>query len=170
MKKIISLGLFLGILVGLSTVALTVVNSITAPVIARAQDELFYHQLDVAFPDATRFVHMETDTPHTIEIVRALAGDTLLGYVYVQEIVGFADVVRYMLVMDNDGYIRDFLTLLNSETIGFADPVRLYSWAEGQFINAPGDTSIDILAGATVTTTPIIRAIRYAYDDFESRR
>jgi len=170
MKKIISLGLFLGILAGLSTVSLTVVNSITAPIIAMAQDELYHSQLDVAFPDATRHEHIDTDAPYTLEVIRALAGDTVLGYVYVQEIVGFVDVVRYMLVIDTNGYIRNFLTLLNTETVGFADPPRLYSWAEGQFINHYGDTQIDILTSATVTTNPIIRAIRYAYEDFAGRR
>jgi len=170
MKKIISLGLFLGILAGICTVALTVVNSVTAPVIARAQDELFYSQLDIAFPDATRHVHMTTDAPDTLEIIRALSGDTVLGYVYVQEIIGFADVVRYMLVVDADGYIRDFLTLINSETIGFADPARLYDWALAQFIGYQTDTQIDILASATVTTSPIIRAIGHAHEDFTARR
>jgi len=169
MKKIIKLGLFLGILAGLSTAALTVVNSITAPVIARAQDELFHQQLDLAFPTATRHIYLETDAADTLEIIRALEGDTFLGYIYVQEIVGFADIVRYMLVVDAEGYIRDFLTLLNSETIGFADPVRLYHWAEDQFLNHHLNTQIDILAGATVTTNPIIRAINNAHINFAGR-
>ena len=170
MKKIIHLGLFLGLLAGLSTVALTFVNEITAPVIAQAQDDLFHEQLYIAFPDATRYASIGTHAPYTVDVFRVYAGNTVIGYIYKQEITGFADIVRYMLVFDTDGYIRNYMTLLNSETIGFADPARLYAWADTQFIGQLGDTQIDILAGATVTTAPIIRAIGHAYEDFISRR
>ncbi|MCL2400305.1 MAG: FMN-binding protein [Defluviitaleaceae bacterium] len=170
MKKIIHLSLFLGLVVGISTIALAFVNDLTAPIIAEAQDVLFAQQRQAAFPEATRHISHATDAPYTLEIIEALSGDTTLGYIYVQEIMGFADVVRYMLVIDTNGYIRNFLTLFNMETPGFAYPPRLYYWAEHQFMDQYLDTHIDTLAAATVTTAPIIEAIRHAYDDFFARR
>ena len=170
MKKIIRLSLSLGLIVCISTVALAFVNDLTAPIIAEAQDALFAQQRQAAFPEATSHISHQTSAPYTLEIIEALSGTTTLGYIYVQEIMGFVDVVRYMLVIDTNGYIRNFLTLFNSETPGFAYPPRLYYWAEQQFMGQYLNTHIDTLASATVTTSPIVAAIRHAYDDFYARR
>jgi electron transport complex protein RnfG len=170
MKKIIYLGLFLGAIATIATLAMAFVNEITAPIIAEAQDELYQQQLRAAFPDATRHVTVSSNTPFTLDVIRALDGDNLLGYIYVQETVGYNDVVRYMVAVDSSGIIRNFLNLYNIETPGFAEPATLYAWAEDQFIGRPTDTRIDILAHSTITTAPIIEAIHAAHVDFAARR
>ena len=169
MKKIIYLSLFLGCLAATLTLGLTFVNGITAPIIARAQDELFYANLDYMFPSATRYIFLDTDRDYTSQIVQMLNANDVVGYVYVIEFMGTNGNVRYMLSVDISGEITNFMVLENPETMGFGDDSILKNWAAQQFINQHVDTDIDIIAGATTTTLPIVRAIAGAAEDFATR-
>ena len=173
MKKIMHMGIFLAILASVAATALTVVNNITAPIIIEAQNVFLFEQLRAAFPESTQQTPLgapDASDPYTLNVFRATdANGATLGYIYLQETMGFNGVVRYLVSVDTNGYVRNFQNVLNSETPEFAAPPQLSAWANNNFLNSPLTPDIDIMAGSTVTTAPIVRGMGHIYQDFQNR-
>jgi len=169
MKKIIYLGLYLGVAAAIFTALLAATNEITAPRIAQIQEENFLAALLQSFPGATDFEILDDTADYTLQIIQMRQNDEVLGYVYSQEVRGFVDVIRYLIGIDTDGYYVSFIVLSSRETPGFGTRINNEEW-RSRIIDQHGSTQIDTLTSATVTTEPIIRGLEAVYQDFLSNR
>lgn len=171
MKKIIYLGVFLGIISSIVTIALAAVNQITAPVIEQNQNLNLQMSLVKIFPHATSFEVIATEEDleaPILEVTKAFdSNGDLLGFIYKQEIMGYVDRVRYLIGIDINGYYTNFIVLYSMETPGFGTRIETDEWID-RVMGVHATERIDVLTNATITTAPIIRAMNLVYDNFVS--
>ncbi|MCL1997067.1 MAG: FMN-binding protein [Defluviitaleaceae bacterium] len=174
MKKIIYLSLFLGLVSAVVTGAMAGVNTITAPIIAEAQYQAFRAAVNFAFPTADNFEILaegeEIESPHIIQILEVFEGGEPIGFIYHKIVPGFGGPINYMMGIDFDGNFTSFSVLSHSETPGFGARIVDEPDFAASLIGTHAGSQIDILTGATNTTTPIVRAIGELHQDFMNRR
>ena len=168
-KKIIYSGVFLGLITAFFAIALSVTDQITAPRIAEVQRQNFENALLLAIPEATGFEVIEDfNLAYTLQIIRAYDESGVLGYVYHQQVQGFADAIRYMIGVNTEGYFTRFIVLFSRETPGFGSRMFQAEWLD-RVENRHAAAQIDALTNATITTAPIARGLAVIYEDFDRR-
>ncbi|MCL1995363.1 MAG: FMN-binding protein [Defluviitaleaceae bacterium] len=175
MKKVIYLGVFLGLAVSVATAVLAGVNSITAPLIAQAQAEAFREAVEMAFPNADSFSvvagYEDTWSGYTVQVIEVLEGGERVGFVYDQSVPGFGGPIHHIVGIDNYGVFTNFYVIFHSETPGFVDVIFQDDWVNRIVgLHAGSSYYIDAVSGATATTAPIIRGLVGIYHDFVERR
>lgn len=172
MKKIISLGIFLALVAAISTFGVAAVNELTAPTIAKMDAEKKQAAFKEIFPDGVNFEIVddndELEKP-MLEITRVKdANGELLGFIYQQQVNGFADRIVYVFGIDATGKFGEFIVLSSSETPGYGQRISLPEWTDYVRGHASSER-LDTLTNATVTTAPIVNAMYLANEDFNSR-
>ena len=167
MKKTILLAVFLAVVAGLSGAALSLVNSITAPIIEEAAIAKEKENLVKIYPGG-EFKQVETD----LEGFPGIAGvyeTTGKGYVYKCSVQGYGSTpIVFLVALDNDGTYKGYEVVdCSSETSGFGSKV-----AEEPFISSVkgkniGD-SIDIISGATISSSAVVDGISQAADHYSA--
>lgn len=167
MKKILYLGVFLGITASVATAALAGVNQITAPIIQSALEAAFREAVAVAFPTAGHFEVLPDDSgnPYIVEILEVFEQGETIGFVFTKRVNGFSGAIDFMVGVDTEGRFTSFTTLSHSETPGFGDVIETEEWS-AQIVGYQVGRHIDIVSGVTVTTEPIIRALATLYYEF----
>ena len=165
MKKTILLALFLAVVAGLSGAALSLVNSITAPIIEEAAIAKEKENLVKIYPGG-EFKQVETD----LEGFPGIAGvyeTTGKGYVYKCSVQGYGSTpIVFLIALDNDGTYKGYEVVdCSSETSGFGSKV-----AEEPFISSVkgkniGD-SVDTISGATISSSAVVDGINQAADHY----
>lgn len=103
--------------------------------------------------------------PHgTIRIWRASSRGTLVGHVFVDEVIGRQSLITYALGIDADGSIRDLEIMSYRESHG--SEVRNPGW-RGQFAKRNGldqlrfRTDIKNISGATLSSEHVTQGVRW---------
>lgn len=176
MKYAIKLSVFLGLVAAISTIALAAANYVTAPIIAEYQAMRFTEAVEGAFPGHYSFDIIATaaeGTTHSgylVEVLEIFGEDNeTLGFIYNKVVPGFGGPITYVMGIGTDGNFVSFDVLSHSETPGFGARVADEDEFENRLIGNYAGNQVDILTGATNTTTPIIRAIGDLYQDFLGR-
>ena len=159
MKKKYSIGYMCGMLAILCAICgllLTVVNDLTAPIIAQASIKNELANLELIYPGATFTEVDNTDTSGYVTGVYQAEG---IGYVYKINAVGYnSSGFTFLLAINNDGNIDGYVALEQQETSGFG--ARAF---EDEYTNTiTGLTSQDavpLLSGATITSTAVSKGI-----------
>ena len=174
MKKILYLSCFLGVVSSLVTVAMAGINSITAPIIAEAQYQAFREAITLAFPTSDNFEIIAEDADvysnYIVQILEVFEEGETIGFIYTQIVPGFGGPINYVMGIDLDGNFTSFVVLSHSETPGFGARIVDEPEFEDRLVGNYAGNQIDILTGATNTTTPIVRALGELYRDFIARR
>lgn len=152
-----------------------------APAIVFGADYLSVAQAQKAmFPDATAFIAQPvtlTDeqrkalsaqagtriNPGQWNVFAARSGDTLLGYVITDAVVGKFQLINYAVAFGTDGAIRDVEILSYREEHG--GEVRTQAWRkqfEGKTGAAPLQLGEDIrgISGATMSCTHVTEGVK----------
>ncbi|MCL1936435.1 MAG: FMN-binding protein [Defluviitaleaceae bacterium] len=175
MKKAIRLSIFLGLVACISTIALAAVNYVTSPIIREFQDAAFRAAVELAFPEAGSFEVIATEedvySNYIVSVLQIFDNDgETIGYIYEKSVPGFGGAISYVMGIDIDGVFTSFNVLSHSETPGFGARIVTETEFEERLVNNYAGNPVDILTGATATTTPIIRAVGDLYQDFLTRR
>jgi len=169
MRKIIYLGIFLGIIAAFSTIIMAATNQVTSPIINERLQALFGEGVITSFPTHTHFDVIDVyDVPYTHQILVVYEDDEFLGFVYSQAVIGFASTIQYLVGIDSEGYFTSFFVVFQGESPGFGEQLFGDEWISRIVYNR-GSDRIDTLTGVTVSTAPIVRALEVAYRDHIER-
>lgn len=155
MKKILHLTLFLAIIAAVSGGALAFVNSVTKPIIDEAAIAEVKLQLEKFFPGAT---FAEQEAPSDTEFITNIYDAKDKGTIYKVSVNGFKDVLVYLVAIDNNDSFVGYSVQQNLDTQGFGSRVNDAEFYDA-FIGNSIDQKIDTLAGATVSSSAIVKGI-----------
>lgn len=155
--------ILLGVLCGVCGLLLSVVNSITAPVIAEGQLAKVKDNLEVIFPDGdfedVSDTYLSQDESGLIDAIYTAKGE---GTIFTVHGVGYnSSGLTFMVGFDNDGKIVGFMALEQNETSGIGSEVFSDSFSSNYIGVGEGD-DIPMKSGATLTSTAVKNGIEAA--------
>jgi hypothetical protein len=106
----------------------------------------------------------------TLQIFKAMRGEELLGYLFIDEVIGRQDLITYALGIDAGGVLRTPEILAYRESHG--GEVRARGWRQ-QFANRQGleqlafRTDIKNIAGATMSSEHLTQGVRWLVATWE---
>lgn len=150
------------------TALLAYVNTVTSPIIAKAEQEAAEQARTEVLTEADSFVKVEmAELPESVlEVYRAENG---AGYVFMLETdKGYSSDMKLICGIKSDGSIEACKTLSHNETSGLGsktaeDPYR------SQYVGKTSDTltEVDAISGATISSNAYKSAIEDAFEAFE---
>jgi len=148
--------------------ALAVVNSITSPVIIRADAERAAAARKELIPEADEFEIVRADgLPRSVTEVYKATNDT--GFIFAVSVAAYGrEPIRLLCGVDPYGRIIRAAVLAHSETQGLGTPIFEEPHA-GQYWgrDAVGIEEIAAISGATITSIAFKKAMRDALTAFE---
>ena len=156
MKKALLLVVFLGIVSAVSGLCVGYVNSITAPIIEERLIAAEKETLEMMFPNA-EFEAIKEDNEYVTSIYRVAQG----GYAVKFETKGYngSTPIICLVGFDQDGTIFDLIVLQQQETDGFGTRVFEDANIDTLYVGKTLDQGVDLLSGATVTSSAMQRAL-----------
>ncbi|MCI6617137.1 FMN-binding protein [Ruminococcus sp.] len=149
------------------TALLAYINSVTSPIIAKAEQEKTEQAMSEVLADADGFEKLEIENlPERVtEVYSAQNGS---GYVFMLTTKGYGGDMKLICGMKSDGTIEQCKTLSHAETSGLGsktaeDPYR------NQYCGKNADTlsEVDAITGATISSTAYKNAIEDAFKAFD---
>ncbi|MEE1319422.1 MAG: FMN-binding protein [Ruminococcus sp.] len=150
------------------TALLAYVNTVTSPIITKAEQEAAEQARAEVLSEADSFVKLEmAELPETVqEVYRAENG---AGYVFMLETdKGYSSDMKLICGIRSDGSIEACKTLSHNETSGLGsktaeDPYR------SQYVGKTSDTlsEVDAISGATISSNAYMSALEEAFEAFE---
>lgn len=161
MKKVMHLTLFLALVAAIAGGALAFANSLTAPIVAANALAAEKENLQLIFPDAadSDFEEVSVKDSETIEKIFTVIGQ---GTVFKLQVSGYKDGTSFMVALDDDAKILDYVVISNGDTQGIGSKVAEDSFKKTLLDkNAESDT-LDTISGATVSSKPVVEGIQEA--------
>lgn len=149
------------------TALLAYINSVTSPIIAKAEQEKTEQAMSEVLADADGFEKLEIENlpDRVTEVYTATNGS---GYVFMLTTKGYGGDMKLICGMKSDGTIERCKTLSHSETSGLGsktaeDPYR------NQYSGKSDDTlsEVDAITGATISSTAYKNAIEDAFKAYD---
>ena len=163
MKKILHLTVFLALIAALAGGALAFANNMTAPVIAANELAAEKETLKEIYPDVSddAFVKVKDNASKTIEKIFEVEGK---GYIFKMKVTGYKDGTSYLVALNKDGSVYDYVAISNGDTQGLGSKVTEKPFRESlKAKDAAGEEILDdTITGATVSSKPVIEGIREA--------
>ena len=163
MKKIIHLTVFLALVAAIAGGALGLANSLTAPIIEENELAAEKETLQQIYPEVAEdaFGIVETDVSSTIEKIFSVEDK---GYVFKMNVPGYQDGTSFLVALNEDGTVYDYIAISNGDTQGLGTKVTEESFRETLIgKDATGEDILnDTISGATVSSKPVLEGIREA--------
>ena len=149
------------------TALLAYINSVTSPIIAKAEQEKTEQAMSEVLAEADGFnpLKIENLPERVTEVYSAQNGS---GYVFMLTTKGYGGDMKLICGMKSDGTIEQCKTLSHAETSGLGsktaeDPYR------NQYCGKNADTlsEVDAITGATISSTAYKNAIEDAFKAFD---
>ena len=149
------------------TALLAYINSVTSPIIAKAEQEKTEQAMSEVLAEADGFEKLEIENlpDRVTEVYTANNGS---GYVFMLTTKGYGGDMKLICVMKSDGTIEQCKTLSHAETSGLGsktaeDPYR------NQYCGKNSDTlsEVDAITGATISSTAYKNAIEDAFKAYD---
>lgn len=167
MKSSVRLSLTLMFVGIIAAAVLSLVNGVTAPVIAAREAEEFQEAVGSFLPSSVRFEEEAVDK------IQVLLGyddaDQLEGLVATVTTAGYNGLIEYNLAVSAGGEIIGIRIVNQQETPGLGDVIIEPEFQEqilGKKISDPiriGE-DVDIVSGATISTRAMLTSVREALD------
>ena len=149
------------------TALLAYINSVTSPIIAKAEQKKTEQAMSEVLADADGFEKLEIENlpDRVTEVYTANNGS---GYVFMLTTKGYGGDMKLICGMKSDGTIEQCKTLSHAETSGLGsktaeDPYR------NQYCGKNADTlsEVDAITGATISSTAYKNAIEDAFKAYD---
>ena len=149
------------------TALLAYINSVTSPIIAKADQEKTEQAMSEVLTEADGFEKLEIENlpDRVTEVYTANNGS---GYVFMLTTKGYGGDMKLICGMKTDGTIEQCKTLSHAETSGLGsktaeDPYR------NQYCGKNSDTlsEVDAITGATISSTAYKNAIEDAFKAYD---
>lgn len=149
------------------TALLAYINSVTSPIIAKAEQEKTEQAMSEVLAEADGFNPLEIENlPERVTEVYSASNGS--GYVFMLTTKGYGGDMKLICGMKADGTIEQCKTLSHAETSGLGsktaeDPYR------NQYCGKNADTlsEVDAITGATISSTAYKNAIEDAFKAFD---
>lgn len=143
-------------------------NSVTAPIIAAAEEEAARQARIAVLPEADDFEEIQVDgLPETVTgVYEATNG---VGYVFMLTADGYGgrDTLSITCGIDSEGKITDTQVLSHEETVGLGSKITGDDF-RSQFVGKDASLEgVDIISGATFSSNYYINAIRDAFTAYD---
>jgi Na+-translocating ferredoxin:NAD+ oxidoreductase subunit G len=169
MKDILKMALTLMLITAVSAASLSYVHSVTSVIIEEREAERTREAIKAFFPDAV-----------TVEEVKAAgvvfqavygAGNQFQGVLAEARAKGYAGPIPYQLIIDSQGKIINIIYGSNEETVGIGKKIEDEAFKSKIIGLTPADPiqagkDIDIISGATVSSTGMAQSLRDTMDKF----
>ncbi|MGN0490805.1 FMN-binding protein [Ruminococcus sp.] len=149
------------------TALLAYINSVTSPIIAKAEQEKTEQAMSEVLYEADGFEKLEIENlpDRVTEVYSANNG---AGYVFMLTTKGYGGDMKLICGMDADGVIVQCKTLSHSETSGLGSKTAEDAYAS----RYTGKTdvlldSVDAITGATISSTAYKNAIEDAFKAYD---
>lgn len=149
------------------TALLAYINSVTSPIIAKAEEEKTEQAMSEVLCEADGFEKLEIENlPDKVtEVYTATNG---AGYIFMLTTKGYGGDMKLICGMDAEGVIEQCKTLSHAETSGLGsktaeDPYR------NQYCKKSADTlsEVDAITGATISSNAYKNAIEDAFKAYD---
>ncbi len=159
MNKTIKLLLFLGIISGLSGIAIGSLNTALEPIIEENDYKVLLKNINEIFPDSD-FETLDYKNS-TVKSVYKVEGK---GYVVETTATGYNNntAIDILIGFDLDGTIIALKTLTQQETNGYGSKCFEESNIEKNYLNRAIDEDVDMVSGATLTSNAMKKMINAA--------
>ena len=151
MKKILHLTVFLALIAALAGGALGFANSMTVPVIAENELKAERDTLKVIYDDVpdSAFVVEKENVSKTIQKVFKVEGK---GYIFKMKVTGYKDGTSFLVALDKDCKVVDYVAISNGDTQGLGSKVTEKPFREKlQGADALGsEIDEDTITGASI--------------------
>lgn len=149
------------------TALLAYINSVTSPIIAKAEQEKTEQAMSEVLADADGFEKLEIENlPDRVTEVYTATNDA--GYVFMLTTKGYGGDMKLICGMDANGVIEHCKTLSHSETSGLGSKTAEDAYAS-QY-NGKTDVlldHVDAITGATISSTAYKNAIEDAFKAYD---
>ena len=149
------------------TALLAYINSVTSPIIAKAEEEKTRQAMTEVLSEADSFEKLEIENLPE-RVTEAYSATNGAGYVFMLTTKGYGGDMKLICGMDADGVIEQCKTLLHAETSGLGsktaeDPYR------NQYCGKSADTlrEVDAITGATISSNAYKNAIEDAFKAYD---
>ena len=149
------------------TALLAYINSVTSPIIAKAEEEKTRQAMTEVLSEADSFEKLEIENLPE-RVTEAYSATNGAGYVFMLTTKGYGGDMKLICGMDADGVIEQCKTLLHAETSGLGsktaeDPYR------NQYRKKSAETlgEVDAITGATISSTAYKNAIEDAFKAYD---
>lgn len=149
------------------TALLAYINSVTSPIIAKAEQEKTEQAMSEVLCEADGFEKLEIENlpDRVTEVYTATNG---AGYIFMLTTKGYGGDMKLICGMDAEGVIKQCKTLSHAETSGLGsktaeDPYR------NQYCKKSADTlsQVDAITGATISSNAYKNAIEDAFKAYD---
>lgn len=147
------------------------VHVMTAPVIARVEEERANQTYAALIPDAATFEPLACDAQGCTAAMRACdkQGATL-GYVIVAQSKGYGGPVPLAVAFDTSGTVMSIQAMSNEETPGLGTRIAEEPYI-GQYVGKPAKqldaSEVDLISGATISSKAALQAFNNAVAGYE---
>lgn len=149
------------------TALLAYINSVTSPIIAKAEEEKTRQAMTEVLSEADSFEKLEIENLPE-RVTQAYSATNGAGYVFMLTTKGYGGDMKLICGMDADGVIEQCKTLLHAETSGLGsktaeDPYR------NQYCGKSAETlgEVDAITGATISSNAYKNAIEDAFKAYD---
>lgn len=159
MNKTIKLLLFLGIISGLSGIAIGSLNEVLEPIIEENDHKVLLENINEIFPDSD-FETLDYKNS-TVKSVYKVDGK---GYVVETTATGYNNntAIDILIGFNQEGTIIAVKTLTQQETNGYGSKCFEESNIEKNYLNKKIDEDVDGVSGATLTSNAMKKMINEA--------
>ena len=166
MKKHIMPSVVLGSICLVVALMLSLINSITAPIIENAQNEAANEALLVVLPDGKKFEEITLDASYPASITKGYRADG--GFVFQANVTGKSSGLIILIGIDVEGKIVGTKVIADQETDSYdANVFPLVEGTEGSYKGMNLDTFEPYLvAGATLTSKAYGEAVKAALQSY----
>ena len=151
------------------TGALAYVNSVTKPIIIKAEEDEAARARKDVLPEADNFTLLDKTLPEgTLEAYKA---DNGAGYVFTVSEKGYGGAIKLICGINPDGTINKISTLSHSETAGIGSKVADNSSGYGEKykgVNTDNYEDVDAVSGATISSKAYKKAVGDALAAYEA--
>ena len=149
------------------TALLAYINSVTSPIIAKAEEEKTEQAMSEVLCEADGFEKLEIENlpDRVTQVYTATNG---AGYIFMLTTKGYGGDMKLICGMDAEGVIEQCKTLSHAETSGLGsktaeDPYR------NQYCKKSADTlsQVDAITGATISSNAYKNAIEDAFKAYD---
>ena len=149
------------------TALLAYINSVTSPIIAKAEEEKTRQAMTEVLSEADSFEKLEIENLPE-RVTEEYSATNGAGYVFMLTTKGYGGDMKLICGMDADGVIEQCKTLLHAETSGLGsktaeDPYR------NQYCGKSAETlgEVDAITGATISSNAYKNAIEDAFKAYD---
>ena len=145
---------------------LAYVNSITAPIIAKAAAETEEEAKKAVLPDGDGFTEVDDTSDLPEEVESAFTSDNDAGMVFKLVGAGYGGDVEIMVGISNDGTIAGTQVLDHSETVGLGARIAEEDF-RSQFVGEDSSLAdVSVISGSTISSKCFIDLVNAAFEAY----